>query len=47
MIVPDRQIATNESRGYYEYDAFATNYIPIQRDELNVELIIPINGRQP
>ncbi|MCU4352288.1 carbohydrate porin [Acinetobacter ursingii] len=34
----DRQIATNESRGYYEYDAFATNYIPIQRDELNVEL---------
>ncbi|MFW2003436.1 carbohydrate porin [Acinetobacter ursingii] len=34
----DRQIATNESRGYYEYDAFANNYIPIQRDELNVEL---------
>ncbi|RKG35308.1 carbohydrate porin [Acinetobacter guerrae] len=34
----DRQIATNESRGYYEYDAFATNYIPIQRDELNIEL---------
>lgn len=34
----DRQITTNESRGYYEYDAFATNYIPIQRDELNVEL---------
>ena len=36
--VRDRQIATNESRGYYDYDAFATNYIPIQRDELNVEL---------
>ncbi|MBK0063257.1 MULTISPECIES: carbohydrate porin [unclassified Acinetobacter] len=34
----DRQIATNESRGYYEYDAFAADYIPIQRDELNIEL---------
>lgn len=36
--VVDRQIATNESRGYTEYDAFASNYVPVQRDELNVEL---------
>ncbi|WP_296277950.1 carbohydrate porin [uncultured Acinetobacter sp.] len=34
----DRQIATNEANGYYSYDAFANDYIPIQRDELNVEL---------
>lgn len=34
----DRQIETNESHGYYEYDALAANYIPIQHDELNVEL---------
>ncbi len=34
----DRQISTNENRGYYEYDALAVNYIPIQHDELNVEL---------
>lgn len=34
----DRQIATNEANGYYDYDAFANDYVPIQRDELNVEL---------
>ncbi|ENX44820.1 hypothetical protein F886_02599 [Acinetobacter sp. NIPH 542] len=34
----DKQIATNESRGYYSYDAIASDYIPIQDDELNVEL---------
>ncbi|MEI1687521.1 carbohydrate porin [Acinetobacter baumannii] len=34
----DKQIATNESRGYYSYDSFAADYIPIQDDELNVEL---------
>lgn len=34
----DRQIATNQSHGYDEYDAFAGNYIPVQHDELNVEL---------
>lgn len=36
--VTDKQIATNESRGYYSYDAVASDYVPIQRDELNVEL---------
>ncbi|KKC44789.1 carbohydrate porin [Acinetobacter sp. V2] len=36
--VKDKQIATNESRGYYRYDAIASDYIPIQDDELNVEL---------
>ncbi|QNX35259.1 carbohydrate porin [Acinetobacter seifertii] len=34
----DKQIATNESRGYYSYDPIASNYIPIQDDELNIEL---------
>lgn len=34
----DKQIATNESRGYYSYDAIASDYIPIQDNELNVEL---------
>ncbi|MBP1484459.1 carbohydrate porin [Acinetobacter nosocomialis] len=34
----DKQIATNESRGYYSYDPIASSYIPIQDDELNVEL---------
>lgn len=34
----DKQIATNESRGYYSYDTIASDYIPIQDDELNVEL---------
>lgn len=34
----DKQIAINESRGYYSYDPIASNYIPIQDDELNVEL---------
>ena len=34
----DKQIATNESRGYYSYDPIASYYIPIQDDELNVEL---------
>ncbi|PTV44716.1 carbohydrate porin [Acinetobacter oleivorans] len=34
----DKQIATNKSRGYYSYDAIASDYIPIQDDELNVEL---------
>ncbi|WP_151767807.1 carbohydrate porin [Acinetobacter oleivorans] len=34
----DKQIATNESRGYYSYDPIALNYIPIQDDELNIEL---------
>ncbi|ENU19634.1 hypothetical protein F994_02494 [Acinetobacter bohemicus ANC 3994] len=36
--VQDRQIATNQNRGYDRYDAFANDYTPIQRDELNVEL---------
>ncbi|TPS96863.1 carbohydrate porin [Acinetobacter baumannii] len=34
----DKQIVTNESRGYYSYDSIASDYIPIQDDELNVEL---------
>lgn len=34
----NRQIAINNSRGYDEYDALAANYVPVQRDELNVEL---------
>lgn len=34
----DKQIATNESRGYYSYDPIASNYIPLQDDELNIEL---------
>jgi porin len=34
----DRQIQTNQSNGYDEYDALAGNYIPVQRDELNIEL---------
>ncbi|AZN68781.1 carbohydrate porin [Acinetobacter haemolyticus] len=34
----DRQIDINHSRGYDQYDAFAADYIPVQRDELNVEL---------
>ncbi|SSR07222.1 carbohydrate porin [Acinetobacter baumannii] len=34
----DKQIATNESHGYYSYDPIASDYIPIQDDELNVEL---------
>lgn len=34
----DRQIATNLSRGYSAYDALAADYVPVQRDELNVEL---------
>ncbi|MGP8460961.1 carbohydrate porin [Acinetobacter baumannii] len=34
----DKQIATNESRGYYSYDPITSDYIPIQDDELNVEL---------
>lgn len=34
----DKQIATNESRGYYSYYPIASDYIPIQDDELNVEL---------
>ncbi|MDE4039413.1 carbohydrate porin [Acinetobacter pittii] len=34
----DKQIATNESRGYYSYDSIASDYIPIQDDELNFEL---------
>ncbi|MDQ9035858.1 carbohydrate porin [Acinetobacter seifertii] len=34
----DKQIATNESRGYYSYDPIVSNYIPIQDDELNIEL---------
>ncbi|MFC3902734.1 porin, OprB family [Acinetobacter marinus] len=36
--VTDRQIATNQSRGYDSYDALASNYVPVQHDELNVEL---------
>jgi len=36
--VTDKQIATNEGRGYYSYDALASDYVPIQHDELNVEL---------
>ncbi|QEK36524.1 carbohydrate porin [Acinetobacter johnsonii] len=36
--VTDKQIASNESRGYYSYDALASDYVPIQHDELNVEL---------
>ncbi|MDH2507360.1 carbohydrate porin [Acinetobacter baumannii] len=34
----DKQISTNESHGYYSYDPIASDYIPIQDDELNVEL---------
>ncbi|WOE32626.1 MULTISPECIES: carbohydrate porin [unclassified Acinetobacter] len=34
----DRQIAINESRGYYSYNATASDYVPIQHDELNIEL---------
>ncbi|MGG2098891.1 carbohydrate porin [Acinetobacter haemolyticus] len=34
----DRQIDINHSRGYDQYDAFAADYVPVQRDELNVEL---------
>ncbi|EPG37434.1 porin [Acinetobacter colistiniresistens] len=34
----DRQIALNETRGYQQYDALAADYVPVQRDELNVEL---------
>lgn len=36
--VTDRQIATNQSRGYDSYDALASDYVPVQHDELNVEL---------
>lgn len=36
--VTDKQIATNEGRGYYSYDVLASDYVPIQHDELNVEL---------
>ena len=36
--VTDKQIATHEGRGYYSYDAIASDYVPIQRDKLNVEL---------
>lgn len=36
--VTDKQIATNKERGYYSYEALASDYIPIQHDELNVEL---------
>ncbi len=36
--VTDKQIATNKGRGYYSYDALASDYVPIQHDELNVEL---------
>ncbi|MCU4582816.1 carbohydrate porin [Acinetobacter gyllenbergii] len=34
----DRQITLNETRGYQQYDALAADYVPVQRDELNVEL---------
>lgn len=34
----DRQIEINQSRGYNQYDALAADYVPVQRDELNVEL---------
>lgn len=34
----DHQIALNNSRNYTEYDMFAVDYLPIQSDELNVEL---------
>lgn len=34
----DRQIEINQSNGYDQYDALAGSYIPVQRDELNVEL---------
>lgn len=34
----DRQIAIDASRGYDQYDALASNYIPVQHDELNIEL---------
>lgn len=34
----DKQISINEGRGYYSYDAVASDYVPIQHDELNVEL---------
>ncbi|MCH7315907.1 carbohydrate porin [Acinetobacter sp. ANC 3882] len=34
----DRQIEINQSRGYDQYDALAADYVPVQRDELNIEL---------
>lgn len=34
----DKEIATDISRGYFSYDPLASNYVPIQRNELNVEL---------
>ncbi|PVZ82042.1 carbohydrate porin [Serratia sp. S1B] len=34
----DKEIATDISRGYFSYDPLASNYVPIQRSELNVEL---------
>ncbi|OTG80398.1 carbohydrate porin [Acinetobacter sp. ANC 4648] len=34
----DRQIEINQSNGYDQYNAWAANYIPIQHDELNIEL---------
>ncbi|MHA3052109.1 carbohydrate porin [Acinetobacter sp. ANC 4640] len=34
----DKEIATDLSRGYFSYNPTASNYVPIQRSELNVEL---------
>ncbi|MHA3055136.1 carbohydrate porin [Acinetobacter sp. ANC 4633] len=34
----DKEIATDISRGYFSYNPTASNYVPIQRSELNVEL---------
>ncbi|MHA3049619.1 carbohydrate porin [Acinetobacter sp. ANC 4641] len=34
----DKEIATDMSRGYFSYNPTASNYVPIQRSELNVEL---------
>lgn len=34
----DKEIATNTSNGYFAYDPTASNYVPVQTSELNVEL---------
>lgn len=34
----DKEIATNNSNGYFAYNPTASNYVPVQSSELNVEL---------
>ena len=38
IVIKIAKIETNSSRGYDQYDMFAADYVPVQRDELNVEL---------